>query len=105
MAARPSCQHRWLLFYFYFFHFMTTISAANTTSIADIWPDLANMPADPKRNGVSYASGGLLFTVCCNHALRESVHMVDGQMEFTPGQTFLHGDINVFRNDESPCTG
>jgi hypothetical protein len=105
MAARTSYQHRWLLFCIFYFRVVVTVSAANNSSIADIWPDLADVPAEPKRDGVSYASGGLLFAVCCNQALREAVHMVDGEMEFIPGQTLLHGDINVFRNDESPCTG
>jgi hypothetical protein len=105
MTARTIGQQCWLLTYVFFFHILAVVFAANNSSIASIWPDLATVPEEPKRDGISYNSGGLLFGVCCNLALREAVHMVNGQMEFVPGQTLLHGDIEVFRNDESPCTG
>jgi hypothetical protein len=105
MAACTTCQHRWLFAFFFFLQIAATASASNHSSIADVWPDLATVPKEPKIDGVSYGSGGLLFGTCCNLALREAVHMVDGEMEFVPGQTILHGDIEVFRNNESPCTG
>jgi hypothetical protein len=105
MTACKICQHCWLLAFLFYFHLVVTAFAANHSSIADIWPDLATVPKEPKIDGVSYDSGGLSFGVCCNLALREAVHMVNGDMEFVPGQTILHGDIEVFRNHENPCTG
>ncbi|KAF2115697.1 hypothetical protein BDV96DRAFT_545384 [Lophiotrema nucula] len=105
MTARAFCQYYWLIFLIFHCFLVATVSAANNSSVADIWPDLANVPAEPKRDGVSYTSGGLLFAVCCNIALSEAVRMENGQLSFVPGQVFLHGDAQVFQNDQSPCTG
>jgi hypothetical protein len=48
--------------------------------------------------------GGQNFTQCCNLAVNESLTIVNGNLEFKPRQTFLHGNVSTFLSYQYPCT-
>ncbi|EFR04025.1 hypothetical protein MGYG_07030 [Nannizzia gypsea CBS 118893] len=85
--------------------YAANVSASNYSSIVDIWPDMANLSAEPRQPGVSYITGGLSLFHCCKIALNASVQIEDGRLSFVPGQTFLHGDPQVFAGYPNPCNG
>jgi len=48
--------------------------------------------------------GGQDFYRCCLIAVNESLTITDGNLEFRPGQTFLHGNISTFLEFQFPCS-
>jgi len=71
-------------------------------SLRDLFQgQLANLASTPDGNP---AIGGQDFGLCCNLAVNQSLEIVNGNVEFTPGQTFLHGNISTFLDYQYPCT-
>ena len=97
---------RWRLLALVVSFLAANVSASNYSSIADIWPDMANLPSEPRKAPhLSYIAGGLSLQLCCKLALNQSVRIEDGRLSFVPGQTFLHGNPAVFEQHPNPCDG
>ncbi|KAF2476029.1 uncharacterized protein BDR25DRAFT_379698 [Lindgomyces ingoldianus] len=47
--------------------------------------------------------GGQNFGYCCRLAVNESLEIIDGQLQFKPGQIHLSGNISTFLQYQFPC--
>src|SRR4051794_36270268 len=85
-----------------FFFFLPVVFAPQPyRTLGDTFEhQLANIPPHSPHTSYNRAD----FSYACLVAVNESLEIIDGSLEFKPGQTHLRGDVETFQQYQFPCT-